>query len=171
MSGIDISSTLTETRLFKPSAEFTAKARLKANDLAALHQQAKDDHEGFWANQARQLIDWHSPFSKTLDDSQAPHFKWFTDGAMNVSYNCIDRHLKTQADKTAIIFEGEPGDTRHISYQQLHDDVCQFANALKARGIKKGDRIIIYMPMVPEAVIAMQACARIGAIHSVVFGG
>jgi len=139
--------------------------------LASLQQQAEDDYEGFWADQARQHLDWHTPFTKTLDDSQAPLFKWFTDGAMNVSYNCIDRHLEKNAAKTAIIFEGEAGDTRHISYQQLHDDVCQFANALKAKGINKGDRVVIYMPMVPEAVIAMQACARIGAIHSVVFGG
>ncbi len=171
MSGIEINSVLTENRLFKPSAEFTAKARIKPDDLKALQQQAEDDYEGFWADQARQHIDWHTPFSITLDDSKAPHYQWFTDGTMNVSYNCIDRHLASHADKTAIIFEGEAGDTRHISYQQLHDDVCQFANALKAKGINKGDRVVIYMPMVPEAVIAMQACARIGAIHSVVFGG
>ena len=131
MSGIEINSVLTENRLFKPSAEFTAKARIKADDLAALNKQAEDDYEGFWATQAKQYIDWHTPFTKTLDDSKAPHFKWFTDGTMNVSYNCIDRHLETKADKTAIIFEGESGDTQHISYQQLHDDVCQFSNALK----------------------------------------
>jgi len=171
VSGIEINSVLTENRLFKPSAEFSAKARIKPDDLKALQQQAEDDYEGFWADQARQYIDWHTPFSITLDDSKAPHYRWFTDGTMNVSYNCIDRHLASHADKTAIIFEGEAGDTRHISYQQLHDDVCQFANALKAKGINKGDRVVIYMPMVPEAVIAMQACARIGAIHSVVFGG
>ncbi len=171
MSGIEINSVLTENRLFKPSAEFTAKARLKPDDLKTLHQQAEDDYEGFWADQAKQHIDWHTPFTITLDDSKAPHYGWFTDGTMNVSYNCIDRHLANKADKTAIIFEGEAGDTRHISYQQLHDDVCQFANALKAKGINKGDRVVIYMPMVPEAVVAMQACARIGAIHSVVFGG
>ncbi len=171
MPGIEINSILTENRLFKPRAEFTAKARIKAKDLAILHQQAEDDYEGFWADQARQHLDWHTPFSKTLDDSQAPHYKWFSDGALNVSYNCIDRHLATKADKTAILFEGEAGDTRQISYQQLHDDVCQFANALKAKGVNKGDRVVIYMPMLPEAVVAMQACARIGAIHSVVFGG
>ena len=171
MSDVDIKSVLVENRLFEPSAEFTAKARLKPDDLKALHKQADDDYEGFWADQARQHMDWHTPFTKTLDDSSAPHFKWFTDGTMNVSYNCIDRHLANKANKTAIIFEGEAGDTQHISYQQLHDDVCQFANALKAKGINKGDRVVIYMPMVPEAVIAMQACARIGAIHSVVFGG
>lgn len=171
MSGIEINSILTENRLFEPNAEFTAKARLKAADLKALHQHAADDYEGFWAAQAKQHINWKTPFTKTLDDSQAPHFKWFTDGTMNVSYNCIDRHLSTRANKTAIIFEGENGDTQNISYQQLHDSVCQFSNALKNQGIKKGDRVVIYMPMVPEAVVAMQACARIGAIHSVVFGG
>ena len=171
MSGIEISSVLTENRLFKPSQEFTEKARIKPADLDALNKLADDDYEGFWAKQANELIDWHTPFTQTLDDSNAPHFKWFCDGSMNVSYNCIDRHLEKSADKTAIIFEGEQGDTRHISYQQLHDEVCQFANALKAKGVNKGDRVVIYMPMVPEAVIAMQACARIGAIHSVVFGG
>ena len=171
MSGIEINSVLTETRLFEPSAEFTANARLNPAKLKALHQQAEDDYEGFWADQARQHIDWKTPFTITLDDSQAPHFKWFTDGTMNVSYNCIDRHLANNANKTAIIFEGENGDTQNITYQQLHDDVCQFSNALKAKGVKKGDRVVIYMPMVPEAVVAMQACARIGAIHSVVFGG
>lgn len=171
VSGIEINSVLSENRLFKPSAEFTAKARLNADDLAALQQQAEDDYEGFWAQQARAHMHWRTPFSITLDDSQAPHYKWFTDGSMNVSYNCIDSHLQKNADKTAIIFEGEAGDTQQISYQQLHDDVCQFANALKSKGINKGDRVVIYMPMVPEAVVAMQACARIGAIHSVVFGG
>ena len=171
MSDIEINSILTETRLFEPPANFTANARLKTAELETLHQQADSDYEGFWAQQANALLDWHTPFSKTLDDSNAPHYQWFNDGTMNVSYNCIDRHLATQAAKTAIIFEGENGDTRHISYQQLHDEVCAFANALKAQGIKKGDRVVIYMPMVAEAVIAMQACARIGAIHSVVFGG
>ncbi len=171
MSDIEINSILTETRLFEPPANFTANARLKMAELETLHQQADSDYEGFWAQQANALLDWHTPFSKTLDDSNAPHYQWFNDGTMNVSYNCIDRHLATQAAKTAIIFEGENGDTRHISYQQLHDEVCAFANALKAQGIKKGDRVVIYMPMVAEAVIAMQACARIGAIHSVVFGG
>ena len=171
MSSNDINSVLIENRQFPPSDEFVANARIKPADFAALHKQAEDDYEGFWANQAKQNIDWHKPFTTVLDDSNAPHYQWFTDGELNLSYNCIDKHLATQADKTAIIFEGEKGDTRHISYQQLHDDVCQFANGMKARGIKKGDRVIIYMPMTPEAVVAMQACARIGAIHSVVFGG
>ncbi len=171
MSDIEIDSILIENRRFEPPVEFTNRARLKSTDLAALHEQAKTDYEGFWAQQARALLDWQTPFTKTLDKSNAPHYQWFNDGKMNVCYNCIDRHLATQADKTAIIFEGEAGDTRKITYQQLHDEVCAFANGLKAQGIKKGDRIVIYMPMTAEAVIAMQACARIGAIHSVVFGG
>jgi acetyl-CoA synthetase len=171
VSDNDISSVLIENRQFPPSAEFTANARIKPADFAALHKQAETDYEGFWAEQARTCLDWHKPFTQVLDDSNAPHFTWFADGEMNVSYNCIDRHLAKHADKVAIIFEGEKGDTRHITYQQLHDEVCQFANALKQKGINKGDRVVIYMPMTPEAVIAMQACARIGAIHSVVFGG
>jgi len=171
VSDIEINSILTENRLFAPHADFSRKARLKSADLEALHKQADTDYEGFWAQQARELLDWHTPFSKTLDDSNAPHYQWFNDGELNVSYNCIDRHLEKHADKTAIIFEGEAGDTRRISYQQLHDEVCIFANALKAQGITKGDRVVIYMPMTAEAVVAMQACARIGAIHSVVFGG
>ena len=125
----------------------------------------------FWADQARQYIDWNKPFSKVLDESKAPHYKWFEDGILNVSYNCIDRHLADKADKPAIIFEGEQGDVSQISYRQLHDDVCRFANGLKNLGISKGDRVVIYMPMTAQAVIAMQACARIGAIHSVVFDG
>jgi acetyl-CoA synthetase len=116
-------------------------------------------------------MDWHKPFTTILDDSNAPHYQWFNDGEINVSYNCLDRNLATKADKTAIIFEGEKGDTQHITYAQLHADVCRFANGLKSLGIVAGDRVVIYMPMVPEAVIAMQACARIGATHSVVFGG
>jgi acetyl-CoA synthetase len=170
-SNTDISSILIEERQFPPSAEFINKARIKADDLAALHKKAADDYEGFWAELAREHIAWHKPFTKVFDESNAPHCTWFDDGEMNVSANCIDKHLADRADKNAIIFEGEQGDIQKITYQQLHDDVCQFANGLKAKGINSGDRIIIYMPMVPEAVIAMQACARIGAIHSVVFGG
>ena len=171
MSSNEIDSVLTEDRLFEPGTDFTSKARIKPADMDDLYQKATDDYTGFWADLANDLIDWKKPFTTVLDDSKAPFYKWFTDGEMNVSWNCIDKHLASNANKTAIIFEGEQGDTRHISYQQLHDDVCQFANGLKARGISKGDRVIIYMPMTPEAVIAMQACARIGAIHSVVFGG
>ena len=170
-SSSDINSVLIEKRQFPAPEEFTRNARIKADDLAALHKKAADDYEGFWADLAREHIEWHKPFTHVLDESKAPHYSWFDDGEMNVSANCIDKHLADKADKNAIIFEGEQGDIRKITYQQLHDEVCQFANGLKARGINSGDRVIIYMPMVPEAVIAMQACARIGAIHSVVFGG
>lgn len=171
MSDNNIDSVLIEERQFPPSAEFTANATIKQAEFDTLYKAAADDYTGFWANQAKDMLDWHTPFTETLDDSNAPHFKWFADGKLNVTYNCIDRHLADKANKTAIIFEGEKGDTRHITYQQLSNEVNQFANALKAQGIKSGDRVVIYMPMTPEAVIAMQGCARIGAIHSVVFGG
>jgi acetyl-CoA synthetase len=171
VSDNEINSVLIEKRRFDPPADFVSNARIKAADLDELNKQAEQDYEGFWADQARQHIEWSKPFNKVLDKNNAPHYKWFEDGVLNVSYNCIDRHLSDKADKTAIIFEGEQGDVRRISYQQLHDDVCRFANGLKSMGISKGDRVIIYMPMTAEAVIAMQACARIGAIHSVVFGG
>jgi acetyl-CoA synthetase len=171
MTESNIDSVLIEDRQFEPSNDFAAKARIQKADFDALHKKAAEDYTGFWAEQASSLLDWQTPFTEVLDDSKHPHFKWFADGKLNVSHNCLDRHLKDKANKTAIVFEGEKGDTRKISYQQLTDEVSQFANALKARGITKGDRVVIYMPMVPEAVIAMQACARIGAIHSVVFGG
>jgi len=171
MSDNNIDSVLIEERQFPPSSEFADNAVINQAKFDALYKAAEDDYEGFWADQARDMLDWHTPFTEVLDDSKAPHFKWFADGKLNVSVNCIDRHLSDKADKTAIIFEGEKGDTRHISYQQLGNEVNQFANALKDQGIKSGDRVVIYMPMTPEAVIAMQGCARIGAIHSVVFGG
>ena len=133
--------------------------------------EAERDFEGFWARLARENLLWHKPFTQVLDESHAPFFKWFDDGELNASYNCLDRHLKTQPDKIAIIFEADDGKVTKITYQELYRRVCLMANGLKSRGIKKGDRVIIYMPMSIEAVVAMQACARIGAIHSVVFGG
>jgi len=171
MSSNNIDSVLIENRQFKPTDEFVQQARISASKMAELHQQASDDYEGFWAQQAKDVLDWHKPFSNVLNESNAPHYSWFDDGEINVSYNCIDRHLADKAGKPAIIFEGEKGDTVHITYKELHRRVSVFANALKAQGIESGDRVIIYMPMTPEAVVAMQACARIGAIHSVVFGG
>lgn len=168
----NIQSILIEDRLFPPSPEFSEKARITSRAmLEALHAQAAADHAGFWGNLAKQEIDWYKPFTITLDESRPPFFKWFADGEMNVSYNCLDRHLARYADRTAIVFEGEKGDTRTLTYRDLHREVSRFANALKAQGVGVGDRVVIYMPMIPEAVIAMQACARIGAIHSVVFGG
>ena len=168
----NIQSVLTEQRVFPPPGAFSAEARIKSMaDYQRLRAEAEQDPEGFWARLAREHLSWHTPFNTVLDAKDAPHFRWFVDGELNVSYNCIDRHLAARAERTAIIFEGEPGDTRRLTYRELHREVCRFANALKAKGIGRGDRVVIYMPMVPEAVIAMQACARIGAIHSVVFGG
>ncbi|HEU5137205.1 MAG TPA: acetate--CoA ligase [Steroidobacteraceae bacterium] len=171
MTSENIKSVLVEERSFPPSPEFTAMARVKPADAAALHRDAAADYLGFWARQARAELRWHKPFTVTLDDSQAPNYRWFTDGELNVSYNCLDVHLEERGHKTAVTFVGEPGDVRHVSYRELHADVCRFANALLAQGVKSGDRVIIYMPLTPEAVVAMHACARVGAIHSVVFGG
>jgi acetyl-CoA synthetase len=167
----DIESVLQESRSFPPPPEFVRRARLNARSLAALHRRARADYLGFWASLARDHLQWHKPFERTLDDSEAPNYRWFTDGELNVSWNCLDAHLPQRADKTAIVFEGEPGDVRTLSYRQLHAEVCRCANALKSLGAGRADRVVIYMPMVPEAIVAMQACARIGAIHSVVFGG
>ena len=166
-----ISSVLNEQRLFPPPRKFTEAARIKAADLAALQRRADADPVGYWADLARAEIAWRKLFTQTLDESAAPNYRWFADGELNVSWNCLDVHLAEHGHRTAIIFEGEPGDVRELSYRQLHAEVCRFANALKARGVRRGDRVVIYMPLVPEAVVAMQACARIGAIHSVVFGG
>jgi acetyl-CoA synthetase len=171
MSESSIRSVLLEEREFPPPAPFLARARLTAKELQALHARAEQDPNGFWADLARRELHWHTPFTVTLDDSKAPNYRWFTDGTLNVSWNCLDVQLAESGHKTALIFEGEPGDTRRLSYRELHADVCRFANALKSRGVKKGDRVVIYMPLVPEIVVAMHACARIGAIHSVVFGG
>ncbi len=172
MSIENIDSILHEERLFQPSAEFTQAASINSLvDLEALHQQAEDDYEGFWEKLGHDEISWQTPFTNVLDDSKAPHYQWFNDGKTNVSYNCLDRHLESRGDNNAIIFEGEKGDIKTLTYRELHSQVCCFANAMKAQGISKGDRVVIYMPMTPEAVVAMQACARIGAIHSVVFGG
>ena len=166
-----ITSVLSEERSFPPSANFAAHARINAQAAAELYRKAAADHVGFWGDLARRELLWHTPFSQTLDDSRAPNYRWFTDGKLNVSHNCLDVHLAERGHQTAIIFEGEPGDTRRVSYRELHAEVCRCANALKAQGVRRGDRVVIYMPLVPEVVVAMQACARIGAIHSVVFGG
>lgn len=171
MSDNKIESILNEQRSFPPPQEFIDSATIKAADLEALYAKAAADYQGYWGDLARETIHWQKPFNQVLDESSAPNYAWFRGGTLNVSYNCLDIHLESLGDKTAIIFEGEEGDTRSLSYAELTAEVCRFANALKASGMEAGDRIVIYMPMVPEAVIAMQACARIGAIHSVVFGG
>jgi acetyl-CoA synthetase len=166
----NITSVLKETRLFPPSKEFAAKANVPAAERDRLAEWAKRDPDAFWAEQAKTLH-WFKPWTKVLDWSNEPHAKWFVGGQINASYNCLDRHLATRGNKAAIVWEGEPGDSRTLTYQQLHREVCKFANGLKSLGIQKGDRVTIYMPMVPEAAVAMLACARIGATHSVVFGG
>jgi acetyl-CoA synthetase len=167
----NITSVLKETRKFPPSKEFAAQAHIKSlAEYEKLWQRAADDPEGFWAEQAKSL-DWFKPWDKVLVWNE-PHAQWFVGGKLNVSYNCIDRHLKgPRKNKAAIVWEGEPGDSRVLRYQDLHREVCKFANVLKGLGIKPGDRVTIYMPMVPELAIAMLACARIGTTHSVIFGG
>jgi len=167
-----IESVLQESRLFPPPADFIRDANVSGMPAyQALCDEASRDYEGFWARQANEHLLWHEPFSQTLDETDAPFFKWFADGKLNVSYNCLDRHLETQPNKVAIIFEADDGSVTKVTYKQLYHRVCQFANGLKKLGIKKGDRVIIYLPMSVEAIVAMQACARIGATHSVVFGG
>jgi acetyl-CoA synthetase len=171
MSDKDIQSILHEEREFPPPQSFAGDARINKERYEELCAAAEKDPEAFWADLARENLHWHKPFTVVLDESDAPNYRWFSDGELNVSHNCLDIHLENNGDKTAIIFEGEPGDVRRLSYRDLHAEVCRFANGLKSLGIESGDRVVIYMPMVPEAVVAMQACARIGAIHSVVFGG
>ena len=167
-----IESVLQETRLFPPSDAFVKQANVSGKGAyEALRAEAEKDLTSFWGRLAREHVLWQRPFTRVLDESNAPFFKWFDDGELNVSYNCLDRHLKTQPDKVAIIFEADDGKITHITYKELYRRVCLLANGLKARNIGKGDRVIIYMPMSIEVVAAMQACARIGAIHSVVFGG
>ena len=164
---------MNESRIFNPPTDFVKNAAISGMDAYnKLCAEAEKDYEGFWARLAKEHVYWKQPFTKTLDESKAPFYKWFEDGTTNASYNCLDRNLQIgNANKTAIVFESDDGKVTPITYQELHDRVCQLANALRKRGIKKGDRIIIYMPMSVEGVIAMQACARIGATHSVVFGG
>jgi acetyl-CoA synthetase len=167
-----ITSVSRESRIFKPSAEFKGQANLGSYaTYRRLYAESVNAPDKFWAKQAREHLVWRKPFKTTLQ-WKPPHAKWFLGGKLNVSENCLDRHLGTpRENKAALIFEGEPGDVRTITYKQLHFHVCRLAHILENNGIKPGDRIAIYMPMIPEAVIAMLACARIGAVHTVVFGG
>jgi acetyl-CoA synthetase len=168
----NIESVSRESRVFDPPADFVSQANLSQADVAQLNASAEADYAGFWAKLAHDTVLWHKPFSTTLDESNAPFYKWFEDGQLNVSYNCLERNLANgNANKVAIIFESDDGNATHVTYQDLYQRVCRFANGLKSRGINTGDRVIIYMPMSIEGVVAMQACARIGATHSVVFGG
>ena len=163
-----IDSLLHEERRFPPSPEFVKNAIAGPN----LYEEAKEDRLGFWANQSRELLHWHKPFTEVLDWSNPPFATWFADGALNVSYNCLDRHVaEGRGERVALHFEGEPGDTRTVTYQELTSDVKRAANLLASLGVQQGDRVVIYMPLIPEAVVAMLAVARLGAIHSVVFGG
>ncbi len=172
MSQSTIESVLQEKRLFIPSPEFSQNSHVKTwEDYQKLYDTAKADPAGFWEDLAEKELDWFQKWDTVLD-WQPPFAKWFVGGKINISYNCLDRHLTTwRKNKAALIWEGEPGDSRTLTYSQLHREVCQFANVLKQLGVAKGDRVGIYMPMIPEAAIAMLACARIGAPHTVVFGG
>ena len=161
-----IESVLQESRLFPPPAEFVKQANISGMEAyRELVAEAERDFEGFWARLARETVLWSKPFTKVLDESKAPFFRWFYDGELNASYNCLDRHLKSQPDKVAIIFEADDGKVTRITYKELHREVCRLASALHAHGIKLGDRVLIYMPMSIQVVVAMQACARIGATH------
>jgi len=169
---MSIESVMHENRIFEPSAAFKKQAAIGSMQAyQALCTEAENDYEGFWAKLARELLIWHKPFTKTLNEENAPFYKWFEDGELNVSANCLDKHLATIPNKTAIIFEADNGDVKTVTYKQLYHQVCQFANGLKTLNLTVGDRVIIYLPMGIEAVVAMQACARLGLIHSVVFGG
>jgi acetyl-CoA synthetase len=172
MTESTIESILQENRTFSPPAEFSQRAHIKSlEEYEQLYARAKADPEKFWAELAEQELHWFQKWDQVLD-WQPPFAKWFVNGKTNISYNCLDRHLTTwRRNKAALIWEGEPGDSRTLTYAQLHREVCQFANVLKQLGVQKGDVVGIYMPMIPEAAIAMLACARIGAPHTVVFGG
>ncbi|PIX97072.1 MAG: acetate--CoA ligase [Hydrogenophilales bacterium CG_4_10_14_3_um_filter_63_21] len=168
-----IESVLQENRIFNPSPEFVAQANVSGMDAyKALCAEAEADYEGYWGRLARENIVWKQPFTTVLDESKAPFYQWFPDGKLNISWNCLDKNVEAGlGDKTAIIFEADKGEVTKVTYRELLSRVAKFANALKGLGVKKGDRVIIYLPMSIEGVVAMQACARIGAIHSVVFGG
>ncbi len=164
---------MSEGKIYPVPAEVAAHAWINDAQYKEMYQRSVDDPEGFWAEQANQFLTWSKPWSKVLDwDFTKGHIRWFEGAQLNVSYNCLDRHLATRGDQVAIIWEGDnPKEDKKVTYRQLHEDVCKFANVLKGLGVKKGDRICIYMPMIPETAVAMLACTRIGAIHSIVFGG
>jgi acetyl-CoA synthetase len=168
----DIESVLKEVRTFAPSPEFAERAHVRSiADYELLAARAADDPEGFWGEVASAMLDWSEPWKQVLD-WKPPWARWFDGGKLNLAHNCLDRHLLgPRRDKPALVWEGEPGDHRTLTYQELHAEVCRFANALEGLGIRAGDRVMIYMPLVPEIAVAMLACARIGATHSVVFGG
>ena len=164
---------MSDDKIYPVPATVAARAYIDAQKYQAMYARSIADPEGFWSEQAKQLLDWTLPWTKVMDcDFHQGKIRWFEGGRLNVCHNCVDRHLSTRGDQTAIIWEGDdPAVAKRISYRELHAEVCRFANVLKARGVRKGDRVCIYMPMIPEAVMALLACARIGAVHSVVFGG
>ena len=166
---------MSEDKIYTVPAEFAAKTNITSEQYKTLYKQSIDDPETFWDEQAKNFLSWSKPWGKVMDysfDAKDLYIKWFQGGTLNVAYNCIDRHLASKGEQTAIIWEGDdPGDDKKVTFNELHHDVSKFANILKSRGVKKGDRVCIYMPMIPEAGYAMLACARIGAVHSVVFGG
>ncbi len=164
---------MSEEKIYAVPAPVSQRAHINADRYREMHTQSLRDPDGFWAQQARELVTWIKPFSRVSNWSFQPvSIKWYEDGALNVAANCLDRHLATRGDQVAIIWEGDdPESDKKLTYRELHAEVCRFANVLKARGVRKGDRVCIYMPMIPEAAMAMLACARIGAVHSVVFGG
>ena len=164
---------MSEAKVYPVPAEVAAHAWINNDQYLEMYKRSVDDPEGFWAEQAQQFLSWYKPWDKVLDwDFTKGHIRWFEGGKLNVSHNCLDRHLATRGDQIAVIWEGDsPNEDKKITYKQLHEDVCKFANALKGLGVKKGDRVCIYMPMIPETAVAMLACTRIGAVHSIVFGG
>jgi acetyl-CoA synthetase len=164
---------MSEHHIYKVPEEIAAEAYITADQYEQMYKLSIEDPDGFWAEQAAEFLTWYKPWDKVLEwDFHTAQIRWFEGGKLNVSYNCLDRHLDTRGDQTAIIWESDdPSDDKHITYRELYEDVCKFANVLKARGVKKGDRVCIYMPMIPETAVAMLACTRIGAVHSVVFGG
>ncbi len=166
---------MSEEKLYPVPASVAAKAHINADQYAAMYQRSVEDPDGFWSEQANQFVSWLKPWDSVLDWSFGAddlHINWFKGGKLNVSYNCLDRHLESRGDQVALIWEGDnPQEDRKITYRELHAEVSRFANVLKAKGVKKGDRVCIYLPMIPEAAVAMLACTRVGAVHSIVFGG
>ncbi|HEX9625317.1 MAG TPA: AMP-binding protein, partial [Acidiferrobacterales bacterium] len=166
---------MSDEKIYEVPADVARQAHIDDKKYLELYERSIKDPDGFWAEQAKAFVTWSKPWTRVSDwsyDAKNLHLKWFEGGKLNVSWNCLDRHLDKRGDQTAILWEGDdPKEDRKISYRELHAEVCKFANVLKSRGVKKGDRVCIYMPMIPEAAVAMLACTRIGAVHSVVFGG
>ncbi|MFL6621769.1 MAG: acetate--CoA ligase [Sulfurifustis sp.] len=166
---------MSQEKIYAVPAEYARRAHIDEKRYQEMYQRSITDPDGFWAEQAKQFLTWSKPWTKVSDwsyDAKDLHIKWFIGGKLNVSYNCLDRHLEKRGDQVAILWEGDdPNEDKKVTYRELHREVCKFANVLKRRDVKKGDRVCIYMPMIPETIVAMLACARIGAIHSVVFGG